>query len=975
MISISRLRKTDAYATAWGSGGFRKSSDFGLTWTPVTSSAFNAEMNAMITNVANNNIEMAVHPTTGRLYVGILLSGQLRGVFYSDNASTASPTWTKMDVPILPIGAGVAITGASNTNPITITSASAHGLSNGQFVAVNGVLGNTAANGIFTINVTSPTQFSLVGSVGNGGYTSGGVWTRVVTPNPSIKNIDETGAQGRIHFSIVVDPTDQNIVYVGGDRQEQPSSIGDTSFNAAIFRGNTAIASNPSVVPSPQWDHITHDSVAFDPPSGTASGSAPHADSREMVFNANGNLIETNDGGIFKRTNPRNNTGDWFSLVGDIGVTEVHDVAYDRLSDTLFIGTQDNGTHSQATAGSKVFNFFSGGDGGDVEIDNNTLASSGQSIRYSSSQNLGGFLRSTWSASGGLVAASFPARTVVSGAAFTPAFRTPVELNAIDPTRLIIQGSNSAYESLDQGETLTEVSVGNGVEFVDQNAIAYGGRKNGIDNEDVLWVGSFSTVSVRTAGTGPTAPTSSQPSVFGTIRDLTIDPDDWASAFLVDEANQVFATDNTGASWSNITGNLPTIGNVFWSVVYVASAINDAIVVGTNLGVFATKTSTLGTWFQLGALLPHAAVYDLAYDDVDDVLVAGTLGRGAWNLMNASDAINFVAPVVTIAQAYVFYNDSGYENFGGVSTAIDNVGKQLLRSNGLAQTTAVSNVSNYINGINGLVFDVNNLAAASLTASDFVFRMRQNTVLETANPISWANAPAPTVVNVTPGAPSRIRLEWPNNAIQNTWLQVILRANSNTGLTNPVVFYIGHVAGEGAGLAPYRVGVAELSAIQAAVNSVLRPITDVRDVDKSRRVGVSDLSFVQSHVSSSILLDNIMIPIAGSAAEGAPPPGEGFGSLFLANEGNGYGANENGMAFAVPPVDLSSTLAKKSTTLVKLTPISASRFQPSFPTKTPVPIEAAMSKLFASGLTSVASPSSSVESIDEFFKSFNKNKC
>lgn len=170
-----------------------RSNDFGLTWTPVTSNAFNAEMNAMITNLANNNIEMAVHPTTGRLYVGILLSGQLRGVFYSDNASTASPTWTKMDVPILPIGAGVAITGASNTNPITITSASAHGLSNGQFVAVNGVLGNTAANGIFTINVTSPTQFSLVGSVGNGAYTSGGVWTRVVTPNPSIKNIDESG--------------------------------------------------------------------------------------------------------------------------------------------------------------------------------------------------------------------------------------------------------------------------------------------------------------------------------------------------------------------------------------------------------------------------------------------------------------------------------------------------------------------------------------------------------------------------------------------------------------------------------------------------------------------------------------------------------------------------------------------------------------------------------------------------------------
>lgn len=52
---------------------------------------------------------------------------------------------------------------------------------------------------------------------------------------------------------------------------------------------------------------------------------------------------------------------------------------------------------------------------------------------------------------------------------------------------------------------------------------------------------------------------------------------------------------------------------------------------------------------------------------------------------------------------------------------------------------------------NGLVFDVNNLATTTLTASDFIFRMKANTGLETANPSTWLSAPAPTVVNVTPG--------------------------------------------------------------------------------------------------------------------------------------------------------------------------------------------------------------------------------
>jgi hypothetical protein len=41
-------------------------------------------------------------------------------------------------------------------------------------VKVDGVLGNTGANGEWEITVLSPTTFSLVGSVGNGAFTSGG---------------------------------------------------------------------------------------------------------------------------------------------------------------------------------------------------------------------------------------------------------------------------------------------------------------------------------------------------------------------------------------------------------------------------------------------------------------------------------------------------------------------------------------------------------------------------------------------------------------------------------------------------------------------------------------------------------------------------------------------------------------------------------------------------------------------------------
>lgn len=74
------------------------------------------------------------------------------------------------------------ITGVSNAGPIVITTTSTAGLADGNLVKIEGVLGNTAANGLFSIaNVTS-TSFELVDSQGNGTYTMGGVWSVYTTP-------------------------------------------------------------------------------------------------------------------------------------------------------------------------------------------------------------------------------------------------------------------------------------------------------------------------------------------------------------------------------------------------------------------------------------------------------------------------------------------------------------------------------------------------------------------------------------------------------------------------------------------------------------------------------------------------------------------------------------------------------------------------------------------------------------------------
>ncbi len=66
------------------------------------------------------------------------------------------------------------ISGATNASPIVVTSILDHELAVGDSVTISGVLGNTAANGTFTISEVTRTTFTLQGSTGNAEYTSGG---------------------------------------------------------------------------------------------------------------------------------------------------------------------------------------------------------------------------------------------------------------------------------------------------------------------------------------------------------------------------------------------------------------------------------------------------------------------------------------------------------------------------------------------------------------------------------------------------------------------------------------------------------------------------------------------------------------------------------------------------------------------------------------------------------------------------------
>ena len=527
---------------------------------------------------------------------------------------------------------------------------------------------DTAIDGLITDGATSNIEIAVYddgqgenvvyvailnsGQLINGGVfysTNGGTtWTQMdvlqsntpnpVGTNPSYKpDAGMPGGQGAIHFSIEADPSSNEVVYVGGDRQPNrqeegtggffPNSIGAYDYTGRLFRGDRSQTSGS------QWVHLTHVQNQHFNGGGTLSSSSPHADSREMAFDANGNLIQGDDGGIYRRTSPGNNAGDWYSINGNLCVTEMHDIAYDSLSNTIISGNQDTGTTYQPSSGTAQWNSLSTGDGGDVAVDNVTLAASNQSIRYSSFQNFGWFRKTTWDANGNRIGSTYPSLNGFSGNA---QFVTPLELNRIEPARLVIGGYERVHESLDQGANVTALTPD-----IRARAFAYGGIASGIDNADVLWVagvdGQGPAVNVReNAGTtlDSTAYSGASPV------DIVMDPDDWRTAFVIDGDGKIWRTADTGATFQNVTGTLSNVG-ALRSLEYFAGSKGDYLLVGADAGVFLARLSDLSggafnSWKEIGRNLPNAPVYDMTYNASDDVLVAGTLGRGAWTISNFS---------------------------------------------------------------------------------------------------------------------------------------------------------------------------------------------------------------------------------------------------------------------------------------------------------------------------------------------------
>jgi hypothetical protein len=609
------------------------------TWTPLTDFQASLSIGEIALDPGNTNNVVA---GTGR-WSSFGNDGNTQGLIYvSRNAGATFTQTTASPFGDQKVG-GIAIRG----NTILVTTPDFTGMarstdSGATWTTVSGGAGTgLPAGSIFDLaedGGNASRFYTTVNGVGVFRSTDqGATWVNVSQNNPSVDaamrggnsfaRVSVSRNDGRLFVAVMDNGTGiVNFVAWSGNQGGTwtvmaPPNVGGNAIPFGMF----AMAADP-VNSSFVYVAVVGDWVRGDvgtgiwttiAGSGTPNFTTPHADSRDIAFDANLDMILGEDGGVFKRPRPRETTGDWFSLAGNLGSAEVHNSAYDGNSRAVLAGTQDNGAVFQLVPGQLAGENVTFGDGGDVDVD--TTSTPGFSFRYTSSQFLFGFRRREYDAANNFISEVFPALLKPDGSTLTsPFFVTPVEVNNVDGRRLVIAGGDTVYESLDQGEHVTPLGGAVGA-----SDMVYGHP----NNPNVIWAAA-GQVWVRTAASGPLMLTASPFPDFAL--DVILDTSDFNNAYVMSQG-QVFHTTNTGASWTNITGNLQSLNpSSLRTITFIHGNTRSMVVVGATNGVFATTTAALGTWQAVGTNLPHAPVLDSQFNATRNQLTVGTLGRGVW---------------------------------------------------------------------------------------------------------------------------------------------------------------------------------------------------------------------------------------------------------------------------------------------------------------------------------------------------------
>lgn len=411
--------------------------------------------------------------------------------------------------------------------------------------------------------------------------------------------IPTNAALGQAHYNLclAVSPDDAALVYAGGI-EVWKSQNGGRNFAAQTFAGQVV-----------------------------------HVDQHTFAFRSDGALHVGNDGGVYRTTNAGQT---WTALNEGLATAQFYTIAVDRQNPArLYGGTQDNGTVRFTGTGGTVWTIVRGDvDGGFVAADGNLVYTLATLIRYPFRSTDGG---QVWAEIGqGL------------GTRMSDNWLQPLRLHATDRTRLY-----------------TATNMVFGAENVHNPAVTpewrplSGVLADGATQESVISTLAIApTDSMRMyVGTGDGAVHATRTLLAATpvwTRASSGIPARWITRIAVSPFNadiayltvsgfgsgHVFATRDGGASWSDISGDLPDVPA---SAIVASRQRAGVLYIATDLGVWVTMNDG-ASWTRLGADFPNVVVYDLALTPANR-LIAATHGRGVWSVDVTLDA----SPPVAVA--------------------------------------------------------------------------------------------------------------------------------------------------------------------------------------------------------------------------------------------------------------------------------------------------------------------------------------
>lgn len=392
---------------------------------------------------------------------------------------------------------------------------------------------------------------------------NGATWQlRASTPNMY-------GGQGWYNVSLAADPNNADRLISGGV-DLYSSTNGGSSFVG--IGGNV---------------HVDHHAAAYKPGSPNT-------------------LVVGSDGGVWESTT---DGGSWGDRNTGLMTFQFYDICVSQLSPTWVMGgTQDNGTDKWSGTTTWSDGLFADGMVCNINPSSST-------VMYAEIQS-GDHYKSTNGGGGG------GWTNIMNGITGTGSWVTPV---AEDQTpgngnHLYTASSAGIFRTTNGGTQWVNVTTGNAtwidISPVDGNVVwaVNGSQARRTTNDGTTWTTCAPYGFFASGATKVAAHPTNVDAAFVTF-----------SGFSAGFAHVALTTDG-GATWANLTSNLP---NLPVNAIAVDPEDPDQIFVGHDLGVWTT-TDGGANWAPFDTGLPNSEVVDLEIQKSARKLVAGTHGRGAW---------------------------------------------------------------------------------------------------------------------------------------------------------------------------------------------------------------------------------------------------------------------------------------------------------------------------------------------------------